>query len=188
MRRTFAALVAAALLAIPAARPAQATAVALDTWYTFSFDGPATPFASGASVTLGTNPDALAAPDPAWTFLLSAPGELFVLDLFQSTDQFEIFDMGASQGVTSAPTSGAGCDSDITCAINDTRYSRGTFSLAAGAHSITGTQLLGSGGGGAFIVRELTSEVPLPGALGLQGAVVALGLGVAWRRRRRNAA
>ena len=117
------------------------------------------------------------------SFTLAKAGVLTVLDLFLSVDQFQIFDSTLGLlGLTSTPTDGAGCGSDFTCSLADARYSRGIFNLAAGTYSISGIQVAGIGGAGAFIVQ--TSAVPLPAALPL----LALGLGglAAIRRRRKS--
>lgn len=182
------AVLLAALLALPLARPAQATAVALDTWYTFGFNGAGSALTSGAGYTQGTNPGALPAPDPAWTFMLpSGGGTLTVVDLFISSDRFMLFDFGSGIGSTSSFLEGGSCDSDITCALSDSRYSSGVFSLGAGAHSIAGQQTEGTGGAGAFMVSASVSpEVPLPAAFGLQAGVAALLAGGALLRRRRG--
>ncbi len=160
-----------------------ATPITVGPWYEFGFYGPATALTNGTGTTPTTNPVAAMAPDPAWTFTLSAPGTLTVLDLFNSTDQFEIFNFGASLGLTSAPTSGASCGGDIACALADSRYSIGIFNLAAGSYSITGTQTLGTAGAGVFQVASAT--VPEPGST----LLLVLGLGLAGglllvRRRR----
>lgn len=168
------ALAALAVAALPAV--ANSAPVNLNTWYNFGFGGPGTPLESGAGFGDGTNPATIDAPGAPWEFTLLTSGTLFVLDLFLSVDQFEIFDAGGPLGLTSAPTPGGQCDSDITCAIGDLSYSRGSFALAPGAYSITGRQTLGQGGSGAFIVE--TAPIPIPaagvlmiGAMGLLGAL-----------------
>ncbi|MEC9434874.1 MAG: hypothetical protein VYD87_18375 [Pseudomonadota bacterium] len=179
---------AAALLALPLAGQAQATPVALDTWYTFGFSGAGSSLSSGSGYALGTNPSALAAPDPAWTFLLpSGGGTLTVVDLFISSDRFMLFDFGSGIGSTGSFVEGGSCDSDISCALADSRYSRGVFSLGAGSHSITGQQTEGAGGAAAFMVSASGgAPVPLPAAFGLQAGVAALLAGGALLRRRRG--
>lgn len=167
-------LAAMAVAALPMA--ANAAPVSVDTWYNFGFDGVGTDLRDGSGTTLGTNPDAVEAPAGPWTFTLTSAATLFVLDLFLSVDQFELFNFGSSLGLTSVATSGGACSNDITCAIGDLDYSRGAFALAAGDYSITGTQVQGISGAGAFIIE--TAAVPVPaagvllfGALGMLGAV-----------------
>lgn len=171
LRNILAALV---LSAAPVA--AHAAPVNVDTWYTFGFGGVDSALQGGAGFIQGDNPTSAVAPDGPWTFTLTSAATLFVLDLFLSVDQFELFNSGSSLGLTSAPTSGGGCDKDITCAIGNLDYSRGSFALAAGDYSITGIQRQGVAGAGAFIVE--TAAVPVPaagvllvGALGMLGAV-----------------
>jgi len=168
-------LAAMAVAVLPMA--ANAAPVSVDTWYNFGFDGIGSDLRDGTGTVLGTNPDAVTAPAGPWTFTLTSAATLFVVDLFLSLDQFELFNFGTSLGLTSAPNAiGGGCSSDITCAIGNLDYSRGAFALAAGTYSITGTQVAGIEGAGAFIIE--TAAVPVPaagvllfGALGMLGAV-----------------
>jgi hypothetical protein len=144
---------------------AHADPINVDQWYTFRFDGPGNPLVAGVGVTLGTNPASIAAPDAPWTFTLTDSRELVVLDGFLSTDRFEIFNFGVSLGITSVNTTGGACGSDITCALNDLRYSRGIFALGPGSYSITGLQTVGQPGAAFLIVRA--AAVPEPGVLAL---------------------
>ncbi|MFA7665845.1 MAG: hypothetical protein WCY32_06950 [Burkholderiaceae bacterium] len=176
------------LLGFPA-QHAKAVPVSLDTWYEFAFGGPGTALVSGADTVLATNPPdgkpVVQVGDGPWTITTSTPVRLIVLDLFASTDQFEIFNDLTSIGSTSAPTAGGACDTDISCALGDPdHYSYGEFILAAGSHSLTGTQLAGTAGAGVFQLTEIAS-VPVPGALALLFAPgVLLLAGVAARGRR----
>jgi len=159
--------------------PAQATAVNTDTWYTFGFGLSGTPVFT-PPFQLGINPAAFDPGAAPWTFTLSGPGEIFVMDLEISGDYFEIFDFGVSLGQTSPGNPGASSvGPDIGLALADPNYGRGTFALGAGAHSIT-MQFLGviENGDGVFIVRE----VPEPATLALLGLGLA-GLGFARRRK-----
>lgn len=169
---------------------ASAGPIALDTWYTFGFNGTGTSLVSGAGYVQGTNPPVgnllATADDPAWTITLINSATLTFLDLFLSSDRFEIFNNLVSIGQTSAPVSGGSCDSDISCALADAGYSRGVFNLGPGSYSFTGTQVAGTGGAGVFMVASAQppASVPTPSSLALFGAALAAA-GMLRRRRAR---
>lgn len=133
-----------------------------------------------------TNPVADRGSTSPWTF--TGPAVLFVLDIGDIGDTFQVFDNLVSQGDTSA-TSGSGnpCGFDITCALANlgaTGYSSGTFVFGAGSHSITIdllTNAVGTAGGNA--VFSLSAAVPEPATFGLIGISLA---GLAFYRRRRR--
>jgi hypothetical protein len=176
-------LACAALIA--PVQDAKAAVISLDTWYEFGFDGPGTSMRSGLGTTLATNPPdgdpIVQVVDGPWTITTTGPTVLIVLDLFESVDQFEIFDNLILLGQTSIPTDGGTCGSDITCSLGDARYSRAEFLLAAGNHSFTGAQLAGIPGAGVFHLTEVTS-VPEPGSLALVLLGVLALAGVVKRR------
>lgn len=171
-------LLACTCLSLSFAAPqAEAVPISLDTWYTFGFGSATSPLVSGAGFITGTNPSAPAVGAPGWTFTLTGSANLLVLDGFLSINQFRVFNDGFELGVTSAPTSGSDCGSDITCALSDADFSRGSFALGPGSYTITGENILGSGGAGFLIVQS----VPEPMTLALFGAGL-VGLGIARRR------
>ena len=145
------------------------------TWHEFGFADagtpatgcdpadPAGPFCIPSS---GTPTDFLDA--PPWTFLASALAFLTVTDAFSSGDQFELFDFGASIGLTSLPVAGIDCGDDPVPCLATVGMSSATFALAAGAHSITLTPTLSQDGGAGYLLVQ----VPEPGSL----ALVALAL------------
>ena len=163
--------------------PARASTVSVGQWYTFGFGGAGSSLSSGSGFILGTNPSSIAAPDPNWEFTLASGGTLLVLDGFESVDQFQISDLGSIIGTTSSPVSGSSCGSDITCALNDPNFSRATFALGAGSHSITGTALQSPllGGAGFFFISAAAVPEPSTWAMMLVGFGA---IGFSLRRRR----
>jgi hypothetical protein len=138
-------------------------------WYTFGFGGIGSSFFNGSFSVLGVDPPSIAAPDPAWRFALPSGGELIVVDGFNSGDQFNITDSGASLGNTSTPISGADCSNDITACLGNPSMSNGTFSLGAGAHAIDGTTIASLFGGGSAFFEVVAVPVPEPPSLALFG-------------------
>jgi hypothetical protein len=167
---------------------ANAVPVAVNTWNEFGFDGVGSPLRSGIGTVPATNPPdgnpVVQVGDPPWTFTLASPAALnLVLDLFFSVYQFEIFDKGASLGLTSTPTPGGDCGGDITCSLDDPRFSRGMFFLGAGNHSLTGIQTAGIPGAGVFEITPVP-PVPEPASLSVLGAAL-IGFGLFRRRKNR---
>ena len=172
-----AAQVAAALWFGLVAGATSGSPILVGQWYEFGFLGSGgDPLLSGA----GTTPGLLSIQvgDPAWTFVCAGPCVLTATDGFIAVDQFEFFDFGVSLGNTSAPSGDSAhtCGNDELGCLADPQMSHGAFVLAAGAHSITGTHLIGIPGAAFFIV-----SVPEPGPLLLIG--IGLLVLIAMRRR-----
>jgi len=158
-----------------------ATAITPDgTFHQFQFSGTinSAVFPCGGSCLPTTNPVAEQASSPPWTF--SGPASIFITDVFQVADRFEVFDNLVSLGQTSAGTNDGSnpCGGDIACAIANPKYSNGTFIVGGGAHSLTINVIQIASGitQGGSAVFEVTA-IPEPGTLVLLGAgLVFLGL------------
>ncbi len=120
-------------------------------------------FCISSSGTLTLEADA-----PAWTFSAPASGATFtVVDAFTNGDQFEIFDFGASIGLTSLPVGNSDCGDDPVPCLADLAMSSGVFNLGAGAHSITiiPSASPSDSGSGYFLLSDAVINVPEPGTL-----------------------
>jgi hypothetical protein len=165
-----------------------AGAIAPDTFLQFSFNGavqavgcdpadPAGAFCIGSS---GTPTDILDA--PPWTFTAPASGStLLVTDVLTIGDRFEVFDFGATLGLTSAPIGSDNCGDDPVVCLGDSNSSKRTYTLAPGAHSITVRSLTAALGTGYLKV----SAVPEPATVLaiVIGMLAALSAGRVRRRR-----
>jgi hypothetical protein len=168
--------------------PASADPIGVDgSFHEFSFGAATSAVVTcgGVSCTPTVNPLAEQTSSPPWTF--SGPAEVLITDLFQAGDRFEVFDNLSSLGVTSvvANTGVSTCNGDIGCALASLAYSHASFSLGAGAHSITIDIIQNatrtSGGAAVF---SAVAAVPEPGTWLLLGSGLAsLGLAALHRRR-----
>ena len=167
MKKLSLALSAVAAAAALVSAPAHALSVGSG-WESFVFGGVGSSFS-------GT-----------YSFTLSSSALLKVTDAFLSGDQFDVTDFGSSIGATSAPGSvGDQIGADYDGAYADARWSSGTYLLAAGSHSISGTVLLSPFGSGGAALELTAAPVPEPETY----ALMAGGLGlVAFMARRRKAA
>ena len=123
--------------------------------------------------------------DTAFTFTLAQGGILRVVDAGFSGDSFEIFANGVSLGHTSQAVANA-VDQvfDPDSAWSNSRYSRGSWSLAAGIYSVTGIATASPFCGMADCGMGYLSvtAVPEPGPL----AMLLAGLGCIAAIARRN--
>ena len=177
---------AVAIAVLVTAVPALADLVPLGVWEEFAFEAagtpatgcipndPAGPFCLGS---FGTPTDF--APAPPWTFSTPSGVLLTVTDTFEAGDRFEVFDFGASIGLTSAPAGSDDCGSDPVVCLATAGISERAFSLASGAHSISITPVIAPSGGGAGFF--LLQPVPEPQSWTLLASAVLAFL--ALRRR-----
>jgi hypothetical protein len=163
---------AVAFAVLLSANPALADSVPLDVWLQFAFEtagtqatgcnpnDPAGPFCIGSS---GTPTDL--APAPPWTFSTPFGARLTLTDAFEAGDRFEVFDFGASIGMTTLPVGSTDCGDDPAVCFAAADISKGLFSLTGGSHELTIFPLLApSGGGTAYFLLE---SVPEPGSWAL---------------------
>jgi hypothetical protein len=186
VKATTAAIMTTAIALACTAR-AKADVIQLATWQEFGFGtagtpatgcDPADPSGGFCIPSSGTLTSFLGA--PPWTFLAPAQGAILVVtDAFLAGDRFQVFDFGASIGLTSVPSGSADCGDDPVPCLSTAGVSNGLFSLASGNHSLTITPTLAPGGGGSGYLR--VDAVPEPNALiPLGGGLVAM-----WLSRRR---
>jgi hypothetical protein len=156
--------------------------ITTDQWYGFAWFDPM-PSATSGYLVPSADASVLDPGASPWTISLASPAYFVVVDGFESVDQFEVFDGGLSLGLTSSPTAHAyGCSggNGPEHCLADIQYSRGSFLLGAGDHTINITTVTGfSPGGGWF---QVDSGVPEPSTLGLVGLA---GLAIIARRRKR---
>jgi hypothetical protein len=158
------------------------------TYYEFLFgSAPAAASLCGTACVPTVNPVANTVASPPWTF--SGAANILVLDLFAAGDLFQVFDNGLSLGSTSdvANTGTDSCVNDITCALSNSAYSRGTFGVGVGSHSLTINHVRNvpnaAGGAAVFSVTAIMASTPEPATSALFGASLA-GLALLRRRRR----
>lgn len=115
--------------------------------------------------------------ETSFTFTLSQSSILRVVDLGFSGDRFEIYAKGVSLGLTSLPFAQAEDQIfDEVAALNDSRFSKGNWNLAAGNYSITGIAVdspydAGIGALSVVAVPEPDSWALLLAGLGIVGAI-----------------
>ncbi len=166
----------------------EAGAIPFNTFLQFATDGvgpatgcnPADPAGADCLPSSGTVTGLLDA--PPWTFTAPQLGAtLIVTDVFLVGEQFEVFDFGASLGLTSAPLVPSDCGDDPVVCLSNPYISSRAFSLAAGAHEITINSVTDGLGTGYLEVNAIPE--PATSALFIAGA---LGTLVALQRPRRR--
>ena len=175
------------LWGVAAAATSEAGPIAFDTFWEFGFDGvafatgcsPADPAGSFCIASSGTPTSFLDA--PPWTFAVPVATTLTVTDTFKAGDQFQVFDFGASLGVTSPPIGNADCGDDPVPCLADPNISKAVFPLGPGNHSITISSLKDASGSGYLQV----TAIPEPASL-LAFTLGGLAALVAARSRRRK--
>jgi hypothetical protein len=159
-------LLAAAIAAF--AINTHAASIATDgSWAEFDFDG-----AGSALYDLNTL-------DTTFSFTLDQSAILRVVDAGFSGDRFSIVANGSALGATSAPVAQGSSEYPIfdpAMAWSDSRFSKGSWTLAAGAYTITGSATLspfdsGFGYVSVTAVPEPESYAMLLAGLGLVAAV-----------------
>ena len=142
-------------------------------WIEFDFDG------------AGTSLYDLSTMDTGFTFTLSQSSILSVVDLGFSGDRFNIFANGVSLGLTSSPVAqDTETIFDIAAALNDSRFSKGNWNLAAGNYTITGIARDSPFDGGYGALSVMAVPEPESWALLLAGLGI---VGTIARRRSLNA-
>ncbi len=118
---------------------------------------------------------------PPWTLTAPAQGVILtVTDAFVAGDRFQVFDFGASLGLTSPTFGNADCGDDPIPCLSTPGISSGQFRLNAGNHSLTITAVQSTGGGAGYLQAQ---AVPEPGTWLLFGAGFAALLLLRSKRR-----
>jgi hypothetical protein len=186
-------LLIGALLMTAMAGTASAAAINLDQWYVFLWTGPVEFPASTCYGGCFPPQGVIDAPNNSpWT--ISGPITLRVLDISYPGEQLEVFDNGVSVGKTSAPGEGDGtfCGGGGTIiGVEDCwalpGFSKGTFDLGGGAHSINffiaNCPWEYCTGSAVFVAEPTVVPLPATAWLLLGTAVAGLG-GRRWLRRK----
>jgi hypothetical protein len=179
MRFRFPVLVVALAVMVGFAVPASAGPVVVDLgWYGFCFGPAASP------ATAGCQNGGVSSEGNPFTWTSAAPTLLKITDAFLYGDIFDVYIDGAAiPFTTSAPGTGPG-ETNPDAAYADPGYSKGSWILAPGSHSVdVVVNTTPFNGGGAYLEVETWSQrVPDGGS-----SLLLLGMGLAglraWRKR-----
>ena len=178
LKRTSVLVIGVVIFVLGVITPMKADPLPIGVWTEFSFTAAGTP-ATGCFPndpagnfcipSSGTPSTFLGA--PPWTFTSPVASTLTVTDAFEAGDRFQLFDFGASIGLSSLPFGSADCGDDPVPCLGTAGISDGLFGLGPGAHSITLTPTLSLGGGSAFLRVD---AVPEPSTWILVGEGIAI--------------
>jgi len=179
-------LLAAAALGLAGLGAAHATtvSVAAGQWYDFNVDDFLAPVASPLAWIDFTNSSLLSF---QFTVEAGSVGTLTVVDAVTAGERFSVIANGSSLGTTSvAGSSGANVGYDYDAALANLAFSRGVYTLGAGAYTVTGLMLPSADGINATQGGLRLDVSPVPEASTL--ALLLGGLGaLAFVARRRAA-
>jgi hypothetical protein len=179
MKTRFAVLAVALAVMVGFAVPASAGPVAVDAgWYGFCFAG------VGSPATAGCQNSGVGNTGNPFTWTSSAPTLLKVTDAFEYGDMFNVNIDSVLYTTSVVPTTFTGSVVNPDTAFADAGYSKGSWVLAAGSHSVNiFANASPYGGGGAYLeVETYRGTVPDAGS-----SLLLLGMGLAglsaWRKR-----
>jgi hypothetical protein len=134
-------------------------------WFATTATPPAFFWGSGAGVLNSEGP---------FTFNAATAVRLDVTDDFDQGDRFEVYDFGASIGLTSLVAIDDGGEVGPEAAFNSALWSSGSFLLSAGAHSITIAAVVNTSNVGRGYLRALTIPEPSSIVIGVLAMITLL--------------
>jgi hypothetical protein len=180
-----AALAGALALGGTAAAWATAVNVTDNSWWTFDVDDSVVPLFGTTWIDAQSNSPRGYKNDGSllsFTFTLTAPTYMRVVDGGQSGDVFTVFDNDNSLGQTSSTSNSSQNASNFDAAFANPAFSKATYLLAPGDHTITGSLFSTTQSFNATIGAIQLQPVPLPAATWLLGSGLAALLGFVRRK------